>query len=376
MKARLIETIKQIRKEENPDVADNKTHRHCIDIREKDAMVSYLFSIPVRQEEDGALIDSHWEKRGSVWEAKGAMLDTLIRVTKDRIILSRPRKSYTLALPYKQCWKEKDNELYSADMRIGLNPSGVSVACSIEDRLVMRIETNDHIYGIKGNSRYFAFMSQRFKPSATLSALYFQGEDNTLYPVKLSYDEVNANTYDIELDCPVKSHGTLLLEYNLYEDKLFQDTTVSQMLSQENNVFGSVAFLGSSDVFGEERLYIKPVFDMLNQYRFCDIQSIRLMIPKIAENCPEIKAYRMDDRFCSFGSTWNNKVPHSRYCIPVTQSISHIILDLTEYMVENGRLKFFYGILLKSVEKTMSYGVVATGDCSSFPIILEVKYKR
>ena len=45
-------------------------------------------------------------------------------------------------------------------------------------------------------------------------------------------------------------------------------------------------------------------------------------------------------------------------------------------MVENGRLKFFYGILLKSVEKTMSYGIVVTGDCYSFPIILEVKYKR
>lgn len=377
MKAKLIEIIKQIRKETNLDISDNKVCRHCIDIREKDAMVSYLFSLPVRREKDGVLCETYWGKRGKTWEAEGAMFDVRIKVSCDKIILSQPRKSYTLILPCQQSWKERDNELYSENMRISLNPNGVTMSCNITDKSIkMQLQTDRPIYEVRGNGRYFAFMSQRFKPGATISALYFKGKGDTFYPVKLSYDKVDIDKYELEWEFLGESQGEFVFEYNLYEEKLFQDTTVSEAFIWENNVFGTTAFLGRSKTLGEERLYIKPRFDLLNQYRSCDIQSILLLIPKIAKDCPEIEAYRMDKRFCSFGSNWGNKVPHSRYCIPVTQDADNIVLDLTECMVENGKLKFFYGILIKCVEQTMSYGVVATGDCLSFPIILEVRYKR
>ena len=50
----------------------------------------------------------------------------------------------------------------------------------------------------------------------------------------------------------------VVFEINLYEQKLFQDTTVESQNADSNNVYGGTAFLGETTAFGEQWLYSRP----------------------------------------------------------------------------------------------------------------------
>ena len=68
----------------------------------------------------------------------------------------------------------------------------------------------------------------------------------------------------------------LAWEANFYESKLIQDTTVESKSPKANNVFGDVAFLGSTRDFGTQYLYLRFDYDKLSDIKTTDIDLFLL----------------------------------------------------------------------------------------------------
>lgn len=380
MELGIIKQIREIRGEENPDIVTLSGNRYQIAVREEEAMAAYLFSTPIRRANSGMLVDCRWHTRGEYKEAYGSTSDSVIRVTQNQILLDKPKRCFTLA--FDPCFatflrEGREGQLVSPRMRIRATTNGVMVCVKLlaGQAFTARLISETHSEEVRKNSQYLSFMDRRFKPEMTISSLFFQTEDNVIRPVKLISEQIGADIYHLEWKPETAEGGTLFFEYNLYEDKLIQDTTVSDFLAFENNAFGSVAFVGHTPEYGEQRLYSKLMLNYMSEHLFRVIQSVRLFIPTLGV-CPEIEAYRMEERFCSFGSTWENKIPYGKDRLPVIQKENYLMIDLSDYVGRRGWIRYTYGMLLKTTPETIGYGVFAAGDSYAFPTILEVRFLR
>lgn len=379
MKSQIMNQIKKIRGETKPDVVSTAQNRYEITVREEDAMAVYLFSSPVRRERNGELVDFRWRKKGGDRIVTGSTPDSVIRVTPISVILEKPRQKFTLLFdsdtPF--TWAERDGTLYCPVMQIRPTTNGVMVTADIAagESKAMRLVSETFSEEVCRNSQYLAFMERHFKPKMTVASLFFKGEDGNCHPLKLLSEKLDDYTYRLEWKPEVIEKGQLAFEFNLYEDKLFQDTTVTDYLALENNAFGSIAFLGHTPEYGEQRLYSKWMLNYMSDLLFRDIRSVRLFIPRIFGN-PEVEAYQMEERFCSFGSTWENKVPYGAKKISMTKTDEYLVLDLSSYVGRKGWMRYTYGMLLKVGESFRGYGAIATGDSCAFPVFLEIKYER
>ena len=75
----------------------------------------------------------------------------------------------------------------------------------------------------------------------------------------------------------------ILFEINLYERKLFLDTTVESKNIGVNNAFGSIAFVGDTEQFGEQWLYSRPAFSLISELYEKSLNYAVLHIPKYSD---------------------------------------------------------------------------------------------
>ena len=100
-------------------------------------------------------------------------------------------------------------------------------------------------------------------------------------------------------------------------------------------------------------------------------------MPKFNQSKVELSAYKVSARFCSFGSTWDNKIPGET---PVSDSSSksgYQRLDFTSLLVDS-RTKTITkseGLILKPKIKGLGFSAIATGDSYLAPQIMEVNFR-
>ena len=368
--SKILSQIAQIRGEAAPDFVDGFDCRGVF-VRESDRMCAYLYNTPIYRTEDGMLPDFRFYKSGGRQKVRLCQAESQIVAGDGWIALERPCERYVLEFADKTPWKRSGEALTMSGIRLLPTAYGVMICADIaagrEFSATLSADTSHR--AVQKNSQYFSFMAQKFKPAMTLSSLFLRGEDGGLYPLTLLVREVGAERYALEWRAPVSMSGQVVFEWNLYEEKLVQDTTVSALLARENNAFGSAAFLGQSEPFGEVHLYSKLAY-----YR--KVLSIRLLVPRLSSAPFPVEAYLMEERFCSIGSTWENKIPHSVRQLPAEWAGDYLAVDLSSAMCPAGKLLRIPGILLKMPENTAGYGVLATGDSCAFPQILEITYAR
>ena len=163
---------------------------------------------------------------------------------------------------------------------------------------------------------------------------------------------------------------------NIQEQKLFQDTTVESKNPQSNNVFGGTAFIGYSNLYGEQWLYSRLTEFVMQDLFDRSIKNVMLYYRVWNPNGLSLIAVELSTRFCSFGSTWNNKKPGTQ-CICRSETFGNYQrINLTQMMVRNQRwIVPFEGWILKSVIKNGGFCVTSTGDDYYAPLILEVTYQ-
>ena len=239
------------------------------------------------------------------------------------------------------------------------------------------IEINKPFLEVKFNNKYFAIMSEKFRPFFVISCIGTSDlNGNIISPAKISYQKVSDLKYTITIT-PCSSLGKyVLIEANLYELKLFQDTTVESKNSKSNNVFGSVGFIGNTLEFGEQWLYSKLDYTIIPELTDKKIIHATLHLPKLNLNSAELRASKVSARFCSFGSNWENKISETSLHNDLQTIDRYINLDILPFITnKQSRLTQSDGFILKPKKKDSGFSVIATGDSYYLPQILEINYK-
>ena len=220
-------------------------------------------------------------------------------------------------------------------------------------------------------------MSERFRPFVSFSCIgTSDANGNIIAPAKISYQKITDRKYTVSV-IPCSSLGkSVLIEANLYEPKLFQDTTVESKNAKANNAFGSIGFIGSTKEFGEQWLYSRPDFTKMSALNDKKILRAVLHIPKLNTGSIELTSSKVAARFCSFGSTWDNKIAEASTFNESQITDNYINLNLMPVLTDKqGSLQRGEGFILKAKRKNTGFSVIATGDNYLFPQILEVNYR-
>ena len=371
--------ISKIRSKASLDIIPGSKNRHCILIHEKDATAAYFSSAPIYNAFNGKPAVPKFEKYSEdVYFLEGTNCSVYIR--DDSILFKTVGDTVRVNLPKSYSWLLKHDELIGENIKLTATTNGVALykTYSDDEKFEVCIIPAKLGYELRSNSKYFAIMKQKFTPTFSISSICVYDSEQKPHPLMLNTNlDTNTDKYRLTFSSADIKSGEMLFEMNMYEPKLIQDTTVERKHPDENNAYGSTAFIGYSKTFGEQTLYLKfdyPRFGELNQKK---LMSAKLWIPIIGSDAT-INAYAMENRFCSFGSTWNNRKQHSNFKLEIEVIRGFCCIDLSQIMIEkSGKLIYTNGIMLEASSDRTSEGtylVTATGDSYLFSPILEIRY--
>ena len=251
--------------------------------------------------------------------------------------------------------KYKDEKCITCgDDFISLTTNGViyKADMTVKEKIEFLIET-DRIYSqILANDGCFAMMSEKYRPYLTVSCIGITDVDEEIIaPAQIDFQKIAANKYRIVITPSEKKCRHLLFEFNLYEQKLFQDTTVESLRPTKKNAFGGISFVGNTEYFGKQWMYIRPEMireiDILDKYT----NSVKLYFPRLNNASFELSAYKTTRRLCSFGSRWEKKVEASSYISDIIYKDNLACLDITDLVLntKNNQISMINGIVIKLI---------------------------
>lgn len=372
----LLHEIASLRGGEPIDIDRKNNNRHCVLSREKDGTkTAYCFSTPVYNTRSRKVVNFLFEKKDRVGYTVGSNAN--ITVAKSvflenddgfcRVVLNKiPGFIFPREIQY-----GKDS-LFPT-----LNGIMYKAFVQKEKAISFEIEVSSPYAEILANNKFFSWMREPFKPFVTVSCIgAADGKGQIIAPAILSHKRIGERKYELTVTSCSPLGDYVLFEINLYEQKLFQDTTVESANPKTNNVFGGTAFVGHTSAFGEQWLYARPelsrLFDLMDKH----IHKAVLHLPKLNDANVPMQAYELSSRFCSFGSNWENKK------MPATMSgismdVGHYqCVDVTRFMVDarTNRFTSTQGWILKTKNKNSGFTVLATADSYYMPQILEINY--
>lgn len=362
-----LKEIEKLRGETGLKVFQKNKNKHAIIFCEDHSLTAYYFSTPIYNSEDRSLVQlifSLVEK--DVFLHRGS--HARVKVTSNGAVLSNEWGTIRLFFE-KTNFLLKEHCLYSPDMQIFPTLNGIAVRAQTSGEFCVKVQT-EKVYELRNNTKYAAFMQERFTPFATLGLLPAI-TDRAFVPAQMEIQKMDDRNYRIFIFTTAAQE--IFFELNLYEGKLFQDTTVESYQAHENNAFGPVMFLGNTEAFGQQWFYSRLDISRLTGLENETIRRVRMRIPVYGQAAARIAAYPLTQRFCSFGSAWNNRIQPGLKKIEGNFLNHYQSFELTDLMTTlNGGIKRTEGFVLKN--SSPGYAVMATGDNYYTPQILEVNY--
>lgn len=238
----------------------------------------------------------------------------------------------------------------------------------------IRIVLDRPFESIRSNDKYFAVMRENFIPFITVSCIgTINDQKKVVSACEVSYEQTSELEYFLTFHPKNNLGKYLMYEINMQETKLFQDTTVESNQPTVNNAFGGTAFIGQTDYFGEQWLYSRlELTNIPIVYNKKIIHAI-LHIPKLDGHDSLLSVYSAAERFCSFGSNWENKIPLSHHMTDSSISNEYHHLDITKLLEYID--KKTVNLVIKAKEPESKPCIVSTGDSFFKPPILEVKFR-
>ena len=371
----IINEILQIRQATPLLIDHQNTNRYRVVSNETDgSKTAYYFTSPIYNINTRKAVDLKFHSQNNIIFATGSNAN----ITISSKIRMENSEGYALISLQNHINNFSENEIFCGNEYIYPTTNGIAIKsrCSTSPS-TFSFEVNKLFSDIRANDKSFALMSERFKPFAVISCIGCLDEQNNIVaPAKLSYKQIDNRKYEISI-VPCSSHAEyILFEANLYEHKLFQDTTVESTNPKTNNAFGSIGFIGATEAFGEQWLYSRPDFSKMSEMNNQRINSALLYIPKNSTNNINLMATKTSTRFCSFGSTWDNKVTESSHISDLSVNDHYMCLDLTSLVVDRyGRLIKGDGFILKPSKKDSGCTIISTGDSSLYPQIFVINYR-
>ena len=353
----------------------NSNRYRLVAIEQNGTKTAYYFSSPIYNSRTRKAVDMKFHSKGGVAYTTGSNANITVGSS---IRMENSEGSCIISLS-EQISRISETEIVYTNKRLYPTANGIAVRsfCNDGNGCAFSVEISKPFLEVRVNDKYFALMSERFRPFVSFSCIgTSDANGNIIAPAKISYQKITDRKYTVSV-IPCSSLGkSVLIEANLYESKLFQDTTVESKNAKVNNAFGSIGFIGSTKEFGEQWLYSRPDYTKMSELNDKKILSAILHFPKLNTGAVELTVSKVAARFCSFGSTWDNKIAETS-AFNESQITDHYIdLDLMPVLTDKqGRLQRGEGFILKAKRKNSGFSAVSTGDNYLFPQILEVKYR-
>ena len=353
----------------------NSNRYRLVAIEQNGTKTAYYFSSPIYNNRTRKAIDMKFHSKGGVAYTTGSNANITVGSS---IRMENSEGSCVISLS-EQITRISETEIVYTNKRIYPTANGIALRsfCNDGNGCAFSVEISKPFLEVRANDKYFALMSERFRPFVSFSCIgTSDANGNIIAPAKISYQKITDRKYAVSV-IPCSSLGkSVLIEANLYEPKLFQDTTVESKNAKVNNAFGSTGFIGSTKEFGEQWLYSRPDFTKMSELNDKKILRAILHLPKLNTGAVELTSSKVAARFCSFGSTWNNKKGATSSLFESLITEDYIDLNLMPLLAnKSGRLVKEEGFILKAKKKDSGFAVIATGDSYFAPQILEINYR-
>lgn len=372
----ILNEICKIRKEKALMLDRSNKNRYRIVTYEEDhSKTAYYFSVPIYNEPIRKLLDLKFQNGG-----RGCFLigsSSTIEIA-DSILLKNQKGVCQITIPNRYLLQKEQRVCYQG-MEMYPTTNGVALRADLnaQRQYCFRLTLNQAFYQLRGNNKCVALMSEKFKPFVTVSCIGALYQNGVLFaPAEIKYQKINDKEFDITLYSHSIYAKQILFEVNMHETKLFQDTTVESKNPKQNNAFGGTAFIGHSNAFGEQWLYARPDFSILNDLFGTSIQKAHLYIPILRSSDMRLKVIGLTTRFCSFGSTWDNKKSSSQKATLSELVLGYHKINITNMITQNQRLLTgTEGWIIQNEAKGSAFSAISTGDSFYAPQILEVGFR-
>ena len=338
----------------NIDLRNRNPYR--IVLKEEKCMDIFYFSSPIFSYKSGKLVCCNWVGNNGKFVFEG--VNAFLNIDRNSIILENQIGSCIVS--------------FNKDINIAPTLNGILVESKfvdIEVKLYFRL-SGRAIY----NSSFLAYVSENLPPFLVFNSLFAKKNDE-LFPVEIICNQIDDNTFKINFHTDRKIEK-LYFDINLYLSKLIFDTTVSSKKKNENNIYGEIAFLGSTDLCGKEWLYARFNAMKLENIQAQQVLKAYYYIPCFIQNNKKLKLNVLTTPWCSFGTTGENKI-ETEQLISYSENIyNYKRLEVTN--VIKGILKEKdsrnLSLLIKQ-DSNIGNTIVATGDNYINPQILRIKIK-
>ena len=370
----LLKTIVELRKQRDLHIDTSNSDRYRIVINETDGTkTAYYFSTPIYNINSKKLVDLKFT-------------DT----TTPRIIGSNAQITFSNSIKLNNtngnCFislnnsieRISDNELHEGENIILPTTNGFVYKLPITNAShhSIKLKTDRAFSTTRANNKYFALMIDKFTPFVYISAIGIEdsrGYINSSFTI--SNRKISEYEYEISASTNTGVGKYLVFEINMYEKKLIQDTTVESYNPKVNNAFGSSAYLGYTSEFGEQWLYSRIDYMRMSDIAGCRVKNASAYIPKLNNSMLNIDAYKVAERFCSFGSNWNNKKSESNFVNRSCCTDRYVVLDITYALIHEKSKQVIAtnGLILKPTNKN-DFVAITTCDSCFLPQIIAINY--
>ncbi len=367
----VLREISKLRGTSNIEIDPRNRNRYRLLVKEKIGTTAYCFGTPIYSQESLKLVCRRFEQAGEAFTFNGS--NAKVTVYRDQIVLKNSEGSASVRLPI-DGFALQNGRL--CEERGELVPTLNGLAVTVNSALVkLTIRTDKPFSRVRHCSKSFAIMQEEFRPFFSLSPLTGTDTNSRCSPAEVAYSQIDEYTY--EVTAAAAGNAWIRFEINLYEPKLFQDTTVESIRPDENNAFGGIAFIGRTEWFGEQWLYTRPDFSKIPELYSVYVRKVLLHIPCFYSTGVKLSVFAPTARFCSFGSTWNNKIGQTGQLAAASPNDGYVTVDLTGILTEPSERRLLYteGLILKPSGTESGFTAIATGDNYEFPQILEIQYE-
>lgn len=368
--------IERIRHENFFKPIESLTNRYGVHCQEPNGIkTAYCFSVPIRNIHSNNIVDLnfHHHNQYSIFNGSNCKI-----IVSDKIKIVNEHGQcdiFTTCNLYKKTNSAIffKNAIGEIEIRPTLN--GILLLfdnkLSFEDKKI-KMYCNKAFESTRTNNKYFSIMREKFIPFVTVSCIGLINQYGKICaPCEVVSQKPSDTEYILSFSS-INSQNRIAIEINVQEPKLFQDTTVESMHPTVNNAFGGTSFLGMSKMFGEQWLYSRLDISNLSHIQGQKIIKSILHIPQLGYNISPITVSKISERFCSFGSNWNNKVPIRDTIALSSASLGYYHLDITKLLGNFKNKAENFVIRGTNLNKPV---IIPTGDSFYAPQILEVKYK-
>ena len=372
----VIDEIICLRENKGGTMYDNYSNRYSVVMNEKDgSKTSYYFSSPIYNMSTHEIVELKFNNNNGDFYFSGS--NAFINISDD-IYIENEQWRCKLSIDTRN--KSVSDKAIMIENGV-LYPTVNGIICKFNmnerECISFELETDHPPMFAQNNGKYFALMEYKFTPSLTVSCIGCVDSDgNIIAPAEIMYEIINDRKFRITIIPCFPKAQYLLFEINAYEKKLFYDTTVESMNPDVNNVFGGIAFIGTNKYCGEQWLYSKPDISKLSGLFNANINRLVMHIPKLDKSCISLSAYKVSERFCSFGSNWSNKVPEDKFISYSRNSNCYYSIDITDYFVsqDSRKLACNEGLIIRADNTYGNFTVLSTSDSSFAPQIFEINY--